>query len=211
MLQSRLWTHVFSVTAIAALCGASPVAAQLSDPEIGAPAPAFTLPDTYGNEHALADFHGQWVVLEWLNYGCPYVQKHYKSQNMQDLQAKYRDKGVVWLAIVSSAPGKQGYYPPDEMNAQNEAHGNKATAVLLDPEGDVGKAYGARTTPQMVVIDPQRTLLYNGAIDDRPTARLSDIDGAYNYLVAALDEAMAGNAVSVPRTQPYGCSVKYKR
>ncbi|MDH3458113.1 MAG: thioredoxin family protein [Gemmatimonadota bacterium] len=211
MRRSRLWALVFSLTAVAALCRVTPAAAQLSDPAIGAPAPTFTLPDTYGNQHALGDYRGQWVVLEWLNYGCPYVQKHYKSQNMQDLQAKYREDGVAWLAIVSSAPGKQGYYPADEMNVQNEAHNNKASAVLLDPEGDVGKAYGARTTPQMVVIDPRGTLLYNGAIDDRPTARLADIDGAHNYLVAALDEAMAGRAVSVPRTQPYGCSVKYKK
>ena len=211
MRRSRLWALVFSLTAVAALCRVTPTAAQLSDPAIGAPAPTFTLPDTYGNQHVLGDYRGQWVVLEWLNYGCPYVQKHYKSQNMQDLQAKYREDGVVWLAVVSSAPGKQGYYPPDEMNVQNEAHNNKASAVLLDPDGDVGKAYGARTTPQMVVIDPQGTLLYNGAIDDRPTARLADIDGAHNYLVAALDEAMAGRAVSVPRTQPYGCSVKYKK
>lgn len=183
--------------------------AQLSDPTIGDPAPAFALPDTYGTEHSLEGFHGKWVVLEWLNYGCPYVRKHYNSGNMPMLQETYREKGVVWLSIVSSAPGKQGYYEPDAMNAQNEERGNKATAVLLDPSGDVGRAYGARTTPQMVIIDPEGTLRYNGAIDDKPTTRLSDIDGAHNYLVAALDEAMAGQEVSQPRTQPYGCGVKY--
>ena len=187
----------------------APAGAQLSDPTIGEAAPAFTLADTYGNEHALESYRGKWVVLEWLNYGCPYVGKHYNSGNMPALQTKYRDQDVVWFSIVSSAPGKQGYYEPDEMNAMNEEKGNKSTAVLLDPEGTVGRAYGARTTPQMVVIDPGGALRYNGAIDDKPSTRLSDIEGAYNYLVAALDEAMTGNEVSQPRTQPYGCGVKY--
>jgi peroxiredoxin len=200
----------FSV-ALLTLASAWPntVAAQLSDPTIGDPAPAFTLPDTYGTEHPLESYKGKWVVLEWLNYGCPYVGKHYNSGNMPTLQETFREKGVVWLSIVSSAPGKQGYYEPDAMNEQNEQRGNNATAVLLDSSGDVGRAYGARTTPQMVVIDPEGTLRYNGAIDDKPTTRLSDIEGAHNYLVAALDEAMAGQEVSQPRTQPYGCGVKY--
>lgn len=189
-------------------CGA--VSGQMQEPEIGAPAPAFSLPDTYGNQHALSDLAGKWVILEWLNYGCPFVQKHYRSGNMPRLQEDYAAKGVVWFSVVSSAPGKQGYYEPEEMNAKNEEHGNKAAAVLLDPEGTVGMAYGARTTPQMYVINPQGVLLYNGAIDDRPTSRLSDIEGATNYLVQAMTEAMAGQPVSLPTTQPYGCSVKYK-
>jgi cytochrome oxidase Cu insertion factor (SCO1/SenC/PrrC family) len=184
--------------------------AQMQDPEIGAPAPAFTLPDTDGNQHALSDYAGKWVVLEWLNYGCPFVQKHYRSGNMQNLQTQYRDQGVVWFSVVSSAPGKQGYYEPDEMNAMNEEHNNSASAVLLDPEGTVGMAYGAKTTPQMYVINPEGVLLYNGAIDDNPSSRVSDVEGAHNYLVQALNEAMAGEAVSQPTTQPYGCSVKYK-
>jgi peroxiredoxin len=192
------------------LAPASDLAAQMQDPEIGAAAPAFALPDTYGNEHSLADFSGKWVILEWLNYGCPFVQKHYQSGNMQELQEEYRGKGVVWLSVVSSAPGEQGYYEPAEMNTQNEANGNRATAVLLDPEGTVGMAYGAKTTPQMYVINPEGMLLYNGAIDDKPSSRLSDIEGAKNYLVQAMNEAMSGQAVSQPTTQPYGCSVKYK-
>ena len=183
--------------------------AQMQDPEIGADAPAFTLPDTHGNDHSLSDYAGKWVVLEWLNYGCPFVQKHYGSGNMQKLQAEYEARGIVWLAIVSSAPGQQGYYEPDAMNAQNAENGSKAAAVLLDPEGDVGRAYAAKTTPQMYVINPEGILLYNGAIDDTPTSRLSDIEGAKNYLVQALEEAMAGEPVSLPTTQPYGCSVKY--
>lgn len=189
---------------------ASPLAAQMEDPEINAPAPVFSLPDTYGETHHLADYQGKWVILEWLNYGCPFVQKHYRSGNMQALQERYIAEGAVWLAIVSSAPGKQGYYEPAEMNAQNEENGIKATAVLLDPEGTVGMMYAAKTTPQMYVINPEGVLLYNGAIDDRPSSRLSDIEGATNYLVQAMDEAMAGEPVSQPMTQPYGCSVKYK-
>jgi hypothetical protein len=186
------------------------LAAQMKDPEIGAAAPAFTLPDTYGNDHSLSDYGGKWVVLEWLNYGCPFVQKHYGSGNMQKLQAQYREKDVVWFSIVSSAPGQQGYYEPAEMNAMNGENENNASAVLLDPEGTVGMAYGAKTTPQMYVIDPDGILLYNGAIDDRPSSRLADIEGAHSYLVQALEEAMAGKAVTLPTTQPYGCSVKYR-
>lgn len=186
------------------------LAAQMQDPEIGAAAPAFTLPDSYGNEHSLSGYEGKWVVLEWLNYGCPFVQKHYGSGNMQALQTKYGQEGVIWLSVVSSAPGNQGYYDPAGMNAMNAENGNKAAAVLLDPEGTVGMAYGAKTTPQMYVINPDGVLLYNGAIDDRPSPRLEDIEGAHNYLVQALEEARAGEDVARPTTQPYGCSVKYK-
>jgi hypothetical protein len=184
---------------------------QTGDPEIGSAAPDFTLPDTYGNQHALSDSRGKWVVLEWLNYQCPFVRKHYDSENMQTLQREYGEQGVVWYSVVSSAPGKQGYYEPDEMNSISAEFGNAAAAVLLDPEGHVGLAYGAKTTPQIVVIDPTGILLYNGAIDDRPSARPESLEGATNYLVQAMTEAMAGQPVSVPTTQPYGCSVKYQR
>lgn len=186
------------------------VQGQMQDPEIGAPAPGFALPDTYGNQHALSDYQGKWVILEWLNYECPFVRKHYDSQNMQTLQKKYAEEGVVWFAVVSSAPGKQGYHEPDEMNAISKENGSAVEAVLLDPEGTVGMMYGAKTTPQMYVINPEGVLLYNGAIDDRPSARASSLEGATNYLVQAMNEAIAGQSVSMPTTQPYGCSVKYK-
>jgi peroxiredoxin len=202
-------TVVATVLAAAALLPVQDVRAQSASPAIGQPAPEFTLPDTYGAEHSLADYRGEWVVLEWLNYGCPYVKKHYNSQNMQNLQAEYGDRGVKWLAIVSSAPGKQGYYEPDAMNEMSEKKGQKALAVLLDPTGRVGRLYNAQTTPQMVIIDPEGTLLYNGAIDDKPSSRPASLEGAHNYLAAALDEALAGQPVSVPTTKPYGCSVKY--
>jgi len=186
------------------------LSAQMQDPEIGAAAPTFTLPDTYGEEHSLSDYAGKWVILEWLNYGCPFVKKHYGSGNMQKLQSEYGERGIVWFSVVSSAPGKQGYYEPNDMNAINAEQGNQATAVLMDSDGTVGMAYGAKTTPQMYVINPEGILLYNGAIDDTPTSRVSDIEGAKNYLVQALGEAMSGQPVSQPTTQPYGCSVKYE-
>lgn len=196
------------LTALISLAGAPELFGQRA--EIGKPAPGFTLPDTHGNEHTLSDHQGKWVILEWLNYDCPFVKKHYDSGNMPSLQKSFTDKGVVWFAIVSSAPGKQGYFAPDEMNRRSEQAKSAATAVLMDPEGTVGRFYNARTTPQMVLIDPDGTVLYNGAIDDKPTTRLEDIAGAHNYLVAAAEEAMAGKPVSVPTSQPYGCSVKYR-
>jgi peroxiredoxin len=173
------------------------------------PAPGFTLTDTNGDAHSLADYAGEWVVLEWLNYDCPFVGKYYNSGSMQHLQEHYTDLGVVWLSIVSSAPGEQGHFPLDEMNARTEAHGGRQTAVLMDPTGEVGKAYGARTTPHMFVITPQGEIVYNGAIDDRPSADPASLEGATNYVVRALTEATGGQAVTTPRTQPYGCSVKY--
>jgi peroxiredoxin len=193
-----------------ALAATAPELNAQNDPEIGQAAPAFTLTDTHGKAHSLADYQGKWVILEWLNYDCPYVGKHYNSGNMQALQSEYSDKGVIWLAVVSSAPGKQGHYGPDEMNRRSEETGSKAAAVLLDPDGDVGRMYGAKTTPQMYVIDPAGTLLYNGAIDDKPSSRPSSLEGAHNYLVAAMEEAMAGKPVSTPTSKPYGCSVKYE-
>lgn len=202
--------HASSLAGALVVAALAPASAQLTNPEIGQAAPSFTLPDTHGKEHSLSDYQGQWVVLEWLNYGCPFVQKHYNSGNMQSLQSRYRGQGVVWFSVVSSAPGKQGYYEPDEMNTMNQEKGNQATAVLLDPEGTVGKKYGARTTPQMFLISPEGILLYDGAIDDRPSSDPASLEGATNYLVQAIDEAMAGKPVTLPVSQPYGCSVKYK-
>lgn len=180
-----------------------------NDAEIGAPAPVFTLPDTDGNTYNLEDLQGKFVVLEWLNFGCPYVQRHYNSGNMPELQKEFTGKDVVWLSVVSSAPGKQGYYPAGEMNARNEEFGGQQTAILLDPEGDVGRMYGARTTPHMYVINPEGTLIYKGGIDDKPRARTEDTKAANNYVRAALKAAMNGEEVAVNTARPYGCSVKY--
>lgn len=180
------------------------------DAEIGSAAPGFMLPGTDGADYSLDAFEGKYVVLEWLNFGCPYVKRHYNSGNMPELQKEFVDQDVVWLSIVSSAPGKQGYYESPAMNAENEKMGGNQTAILLDPEGTVGKMYGARTTPHMYIINPEGTLIYKGGIDDQPRARESETKNATNYVRAALSEAMSGQEVTVSSARPYGCSVKYK-
>jgi hypothetical protein len=176
---------------------------------VGQAAPAFTLTDTAGQKHALADLKGKHVVLEWVNFDCPFVKKHYDSGNMQKLQKAYTGKGVVWLQVNSSAAGKQGAYPADRAAAMNKERGAASSAYLLDSDGAVGRAYGARTTPHMYVIDPAGKLVYAGGIDDKPSTDQADIAGARNFVSAALDEVLAGKPVSVATSTPYGCSVKY--
>jgi hypothetical protein len=196
LLQSTLALLVAAGTASAA-------------PQVGQPAPEFTLTDSNGQSHNLSDFKGKFVVLEWLNHGCPFVQKHYDSGNMQGLQKEYTGKDVVWLSIVSSAPGKQGHMSPGDTNQTKEEKGSAATAILLDEDGTVGKTYDAKVTPELYVINPEGTLVYMGAIDDVRSVEAADIAGAKNYVKQALDEAMAGQPVSEPSTPAYGCSVKY--
>jgi peroxiredoxin len=186
---------------------AHPVAAV----KVGDPAPSFTATDNQGKTHALSDYKGKFVVLEWHNQGCPYVRKQYGSGNMQGLQKEWTAKGVVWLTVVSSAPGQQGYVTAEESREFVASHHASPTAVLLDPTGAVGHAFGARTSPHMFVINPDGIVIYNGAIDDRPTTDLSDIPGATNYVSAALREAMSQKPVTTASTQPYGCAVKYAR
>ena len=178
-------------------------------PEIGKPAPNFSLKDLSGKEHELSDFKGKYVVLEWVNFGCPFVKKHYGSENMQKLQRQFADKGVVWLSICSSAPGKQGNESPSAAKEGLAKFGSHATAYLVDADGKVGKLYGAKTTPQMFVIDPEGVLIYSGAIDDKPTPDPETVASAKNYVQTALNEATSGKTISVPSTKPYGCSVKY--
>jgi peroxiredoxin len=176
---------------------------------VGQPAPDFTLSDSHGAPHKLSDFKGKFVVLEWVNYDCPFVGKHYGSGNMQKLQKAYTGKGVVWLSVNSSAQGKQGNFTPDQINAKLKEKGATPTAYLIDSSGTVGREYGAKTTPHMYVIDSKGTLVYAGGIDDKPSTDQSDIPVAKNFVAAALDEAMAGKAVTTASSQPYGCSVKY--
>ena len=178
-------------------------------PEINQPAPDFTLQNSQGQPVALSRFQGKYVVLEWYNKDCPFVRKQYDSGNMQALQRKYTDMGVVWLTINTSAPGKEGYMTPSEAQANRTKEKSAATDLLLDPEGKVGKLYAAKTTPHMFVINPAGRVVYMGAIDDRPTVDVADIPGAKNYVARALDQAMAGKPVTDPLTKPYGCSVKY--
>jgi len=194
------------LTIIALSSGALLAAAP---PKIGTPSPEFSLTDSHGQTHSLGDFKGKYVVLEWFNPGCPFVQKHYKSENMQELQKRFTGKGVVWLTIDSSAPGSQGYLTPAEANRQVAEWNMKSTALLLDPQGKVGHEYGATNTPHMYVIDPNGKVIYSGAIDSRPTTDPDDIKGATNYVAAALEEAISGKPVSTPISRAYGCSIKY--
>src|ERR1700733_1256941 len=175
---------------------------------VGSPAPGFTATDSHGQTHTLDQYRGKYVVLEWHNQGCPYTRKHYVSGNMQSLQKQWTAKGVVWFTVISSAPGEQGYVTPAQENAYLAQVHADPTAVLMDPQGKLGRLYNARTTPQMIVIDPNGKVIYDGAIDDRPTPDPEDVKGANNYVTDALTEAMAGKPVSTPFTRPYGCGVK---
>jgi AhpC/TSA family len=178
-------------------------------PEVGAAAPTFSLPAMTGKSVSLADHKGKWVVLEWTNNGCPFVVKHYKDGHMQATQKWAKDKGVVWMSIVSSAPGKQGYVDASGAKSFYTGDNWKGSQLLLDPEGKVGRLFDAKTTPHMFVISPDQKVVYMGAIDSVKSANTADIEGATNYVRTALTEAMAGKAVTTSTTRPYGCSVKY--
>lgn len=177
--------------------------------QIGSQAPDFHGTDSNGKTQSLDQYHGKFVVLEWHNHDCPYTIKHYRSGNMQSLQKEWTAKGVVWLTVISSAPGTQGYVDAGQENAYLKKMGAQPTAAVLDPKGAIGHLYDAKTTPDMYVIDPSGKLIYAGAIDDRPTTEISDIKVSKNYVSAALTEAMTGQPVQTPVTRPYGCSVKY--
>jgi hypothetical protein len=186
-----------------------PFSAGAQGVRVGAPAPGFTATDSRGQTETLAQYRGKFVVLEWHNQGCPFTRKHYVSGNMQTLQKEWTGKGVAWFTVISSAPGKQGYLTPGQENAYLDQVHASPTAVLMDSEGKLGRLYNAKTTPQMIVIDPAGNLIYDGAIDDRPTPDAGDIRGADNYVSDALTAAMAGKPVAKPFTHPYGCAVKY--
>jgi len=176
----------------------------------GNPAPDFSETDASGATQSLSDFQGQWVVLEWFNKDCPFVRKHYGTGNMQALQKQYTDKDVTWLSVISSAEGKQGYLEPAEALTEAKSHDmNVSTPILLDTDGSMGRAYGAKTTPHMFIINPEGVVVYAGAIDDNDSARPSTVEGAKNYVAAALDESLSGKPVSMASSRAYGCSVKY--
>jgi AhpC/TSA family len=175
----------------------------------GSVAPEFKGVDSNGVTHSLSEYRGKYVVLEWANQGCPYEQKHYLSGNMESLQKEWTGKGVVWLSIISSAPGQQGYVTPAQENEYLKTMKASPTAALLDPKGSIGHLYDARTTPHMFVIDPAGKIVYQGALDDKPSADPSSLKGADNYVSDALGAALAGKPVAVAATRPYGCSVKY--
>ena len=188
-----------------ALCAGPALAAAT----VGQPAPAFTAIDAGGKTVSLADYKGKHVVLEWVNPGCPYVQKHYNSANMQGTQKDAVAQGVVWLAVNSTAPDASDYRTPAAMAQWMQDQKAAATATLMDSDGKVGRTYGARTTPHMYIVNPVGTLVYAGAIDSKPTANPADIVGATNHVKVALAESLAGKAVGTPSTRAYGCSVKY--
>jgi peroxiredoxin len=176
---------------------------------VGERAPDFSVVDAYGNTHSLSDFEGKYVILEWLNHDCPFVRKHYDGNNMQQLQKKYTEQGVVWLSVISSAPGKQGYLEPAAVERITKEKNASPTAVLLDTDGTMGRAYDARVTPHMYIINPDGVLEYNGAIDNRPTPRPQDLEGARNYLSEAMEALKNGGEVKVRTNTPYGCAVRY--
>jgi peroxiredoxin len=193
----------------AAAAALTAISLATAAPIVGKPAPQFTVTDSNGKSHALADFKGKTVVLEWTNDGCPYVKKHYGSGNMQKLQKEVTAVGGVWLSIISSAPGKQGYVKGPDANQLTTSRSAQPTAVLLDPVGAIGRAYEAQTTPHMFVIDPAGTLRYMGAIDDQPSTDASTVTAARNYVREAFTAVSSGGKVAETATDPYGCSVKY--
>lgn len=196
----------FAIAAALTIASAAPV---LAAPAIGQPAPAFTAKDGDGKTRSLSEFKGKTVVLEWTNAGCPYVQKHYESGNMQGLQKAAAKDGVVWLTLISSAPGKQGYVSPAEAKTWKSTTGAGSTALLLDPAGQVGHAYEAKTTPHMYVVNGAGKLVYMGGVDDKPTADPASLKGAKNYVSAALSDVKAGRPVATAVSKPYGCTIKY--
>jgi peroxiredoxin len=194
--------------AITALVTGSLYAADV--PPVGSAAPDFSAPDTNGKTHSLFQYKGKYVVLEWFNPECPFVKKHYGSDNMQKLQQEYTGKGVVWLTIDSNAPGSEGSLSADAASKVMNGWKTRQTALLLDPEGKAGRAYGAKNTPNMVVINPEGKIVYEGAIDSKATPNPADIPSSTNYVKVALDESLEGKPVTTSTTKPYGCSVKYK-
>jgi alkyl hydroperoxide reductase subunit AhpC len=181
----------------------------MSAARVGEAAPDFTGTASTGKTYHLSDYRGKYVVLEWHNNGCPFVRKQYNSGNMQRLQKQWTGQGVTWFTVLSSAPGRQGYVSATEENDYLAKMQATPTAALLDPSGDIGHLYDAKTSPHMFVINPQGVLIYDGAIDDKPTPDLNDVPGAKNYVSMALAQAMGGKTVEIAATRPYGCSVKY--
>jgi peroxiredoxin len=206
--RRRLLTLGLGGAAVVIGLGAS-LQAAAAQARVGAPAPAFSLTDSNGRTVSLAELKGKTVVLEWTNHQCPYVSKHYRGNNMQALQSKWTGQGVVWLSVISSGPGQEGHVSPQQANKLTADRRAAPTAVLLDATGKVGRAYGARATPHMYVVNRDGAIAYMGGIDDKPSARLEDLKTAKNYVDQALTEIAQGKPVSVTSTRAYGCSVKY--
>ncbi|HJX97887.1 MAG TPA: thioredoxin family protein [Chthoniobacterales bacterium] len=196
------------LTAITTLAAGALYAADV--PPVGSAAPDFSAPDANGKTQSLAEYKGKYVVLEWFNPECPFVKKHYGGGNMQKLQDEFTGKGVVWLTIDSNAPGTEGSITAEQAKKIMDSWKTKQTALVLDPESKIAKLYGAKNTPNMVIINPEGKIVYEGAIDSKATPNPADIPSSTNYVKSALDESLAGKPVSNAQTKPYGCSVKYK-
>jgi peroxiredoxin len=201
--MKRSFTRLTSVLALLCLTAAAFAV------RVGEQAPDFNAVDSNGQTHTLSQYKGKYVVLEWHNNGCPFTRKHYESGNMQKLQKEWTAKGVVWLTVISSAPGTQGYVTAAEENAYLKQMKASPTAALLDPLGTLGHLYNAKTTPEIFIVTPDGKLVYQGAIDDHPTSDAGDIPKSKNYVSVALTESMSGKPVDEPSTRSYGCSVKY--
>lgn len=202
--------HVVKGLMVMVLTLVAPLAAAFAEPQVGQPAPVFTGATASGGSLDLAALKGKTVVLEWTNKDCPYVGKHYGTNNMQKLQKRMKSQhGVTWVSIISSAPGRQGYLEPDQALANVKETAAAPDHIVLDAKGAIGQAYGAVTTPHMYIIDGQGVLRFKGGIDDKPTANWKSVEGAHNYVEAALADLAAGRAVKQAETRPYGCSVKY--
>ena len=202
-MKTKLLLSVLTCLASASLFAAD-------SPAIGSAAPDFSVSDSKGKTQSVSQYKGKYVVLEWFNPECPFVKKHYGSGNMQKLQEEFTGKGVVWLSVDSSAPGKEGNLTPEQAEKKMAEWKTHSTALLLDQDGKAGQAYGAKNTPHMFVINPEGKIIYEGAIDSKASPNPADIPSSTNYVKVALDEALAGKTVSNPTTRPYGCSVKYK-
>jgi peroxiredoxin len=205
-MNRRAFTTMFVSSAAILLLATAPSQAE---PKVGAPAPAFSAVNSEGKTVKLSDFSGKTIVLEWTNDGCPYVRKHYGSGNMQALQKKWTEQGIIWLSVISSPPGEEGFADGARANSLTAQRKASPTAVLLDPKQQVARAYGAAVTPHMYIIKPDGTLAYAGGIDDKPTTRPADVKDAKNFVDEALAELKAGKPVSTSATRAYGCTVKY--
>src|SRR5256886_3794863 len=196
------------LTAITTLAAGALYAADV--PPVGSAAPEFSAPDANGKTQSLAEYKGKYVVLEWFNPECPFVKKHYGGGNMQKLQDEFTGKGVVWLTIDSNAPGTEGSVSADQAKKIMDSWKTKQTALVLDPESKIAKLYGAKNTPNMVIINPEGKIVYEGAIDSKATPNPADIPASTNYVKSALDESLGGKPVSNAQTKPYGCHITYK-
>jgi peroxiredoxin len=202
-MKTKLLTTLLTLAASTALFAAD-------SPAVGTTAPDFSLTDSKGKTQSVSQYKGKYVVLEWFNPDCPFVKKHYGSGNMQKLQGEFTAKGVVWLSIDSSAPGLEGNLSAEQAEKKIAEWKTKQTALVLDPDGKAGRTYGAKNTPHMFVINPEGKIIYEGAIDSKASPNPADIASSTNYVKVALEESLAGKAVSNANTKPYGCSVKYK-